>query len=60
MALETRTAIMTGMMWRIWPVISETTTQIEIECVTPAEKAAAPTMAYPPFKIQQQEERYNK
>lgn len=48
MAFDTSTAIMTGMMCRIWPVISDTTTQIEIEWVTPAENAAAPTMAYPP------------
>ena len=45
MALETKTAIITGIMWRIWPVISDTTTQMEMEWVTPAENAAAPTMA---------------
>ncbi len=48
MALETKTAIITGIIWRIWPVISATTTQMEMEWVTPAENAAAPTMAYPP------------
>lgn len=48
MALETKTATRTGMMCWIWPVISETTTQIEMEWVTPAENAAAPTIAYPP------------
>lgn len=45
MAFDTSTAIITGIMCRMWPVISQITMQIEIECVTPAEKAAAPTIA---------------
>ena len=44
-ALEMRTAIMTGMMCVIWPVISDTMTQIEIVLVTAPETAAAPTTA---------------
>lgn len=36
---------MIGMMCRMWPVISQITMHMEIEWVTPAEKAAAPTIA---------------
>lgn len=45
MALDIKTAIMMGIMCPMWPVISQTTTAMEIEWVTPAVNAAAPTSA---------------
>lgn len=45
MALDTRTDIITGTIWVIWPVISNMITATETVCVTAPEKAAAPTTA---------------
>lgn len=48
---------MMGIMWVIWPVISNTMTDTEIVCVTAPDRAAAPTVAYPPansYSIKQQ------
>ena len=43
MALAMSTAIMTGRMWVICPVSSNTMTEVEIVCVTAPAIAAAPT-----------------
>ena len=45
MALATRTAMRMGMAWVIWPVISNTITEMERVWVTAPVKAAAPTVA---------------
>lgn len=44
---------MIGMICVICPVISNTMTDTEMVCVTAPEKAAAPTVAYPPGKYHQ-------
>lgn len=49
MALLIKTAIIIGTMCVICPVISNIITLTDIVCVTPAENAAAPTVAYPPL-----------
>lgn len=48
MAFDIKTAIIIGMIWVICPVISNTMTDTEMVWVTDPEKAAAPTVAYPP------------
>ena len=42
MALDISTAIITGRMWVIWPVSSNTMTDVEMVWVTPPAMAAAP------------------
>ena len=50
-ALLIRTAIIIGTICVICPVISNIITLTEIVCVTAPEKAAAPTVAYPPVNL---------
>lgn len=47
-AFDISTAIMTGTVCVIWPVISNAMTPTDTVCVTAPENAAAPTRAYPP------------